>query len=475
MARVAFLLAPAVLGASAGAELDAHDAAVLLQTSARTRVMQEPSTPDYFWPSGRGRVGNYTASPYHADWDLTSPTWTWHHEQGQWSTIPVGTSIDDVKNIYLTVADGMRKFTPDGQLLWTYKRRSFGPPEEINNAASLWNGAAYGITNQGRAFAVSMASGDEVWSTQVSGNSDGNNGFVSAHAGVVLTAVDASPHIAGRADTNGAANHRVVGLNATDGALLWSYTPDVALWNFMPSFAGDGTFVFQDLEGRAHRCRLSDGSLIWKAGGVPGSWTDGSALLGPNGIVYAVANFENGGHSQGSVSAFALTDGAPLWSRTVPKSPNNMPAIGRLPHREGLSVVQPVGWQCELGQQVDLYAFDALTGAQQWIFEGPTQVGPMVAGDAEGMQERMAMGIRQITLPNPWSAPTIDGEGVVYIGSETGQFYALRDSNGDGLVSGDQDVSALNTGAAFVGSSGPAIAPGLLAVGSINQLFVWKA
>jgi outer membrane protein assembly factor BamB len=392
-----------------------------------------------------------------------------------WSTIPVGTSIDDSRNIYLTVADGIRKFSPDGTLLWTYTRTD--PTEEISDAASLLDGAVYTISTHGRAFGVSMDTGEEVWSTNVSAGIDSTNGFVSAHAGVVVLGSDVGDNVNG-ADPS---NRRVSGLNATDGSVLWKFAPDVGVWNFMASFPDDGTFVFQDMEGRAYRCSLSDGSLLWKAGGVSGTWTDGSALLGPNGVVYTVNNLPlpfplplPGFLKPGQVHARRLSDGAHLWTASTPKPPNNMPAIGRLYGRSGLSLVQPVGQQCAFGEQVDVLAFDAETGEQQWSFAGPTLGSVMVKGDAEGIAERENMGIRSITLPNPWSAPTIDGDGTVFIGSETGEFYALKDLNSDGTVVGPGEVTVSDVDSAFVGSSGPAVAPGILAVGSINKLYVWQ-
>mmetsp|Transcript_22332 Transcript_22332/g.47612 ORF Transcript_22332/g.47612 Transcript_22332/m.47612 type:complete len:464 (+) Transcript_22332:69-1460(+) len=431
----------------------------------------------YYWPTGRGPIGGYTSSPFSQPFNLSTPSWSWHHSSSLWSTIPVGIAIDEKKDLYLTAADGIRKFNPDGKLLWTYFRDLSGNQiEVINNAASLLDGSLFGITSLGRVFAVSMETGNELWSTKAASNADGNYGQVQAHGGVVITAGEASSHIDGRPETCcGPGNHVVIGLSATDGHVLWRYAPKVPVWNFMASFAEDGTFIFQDLEGRAHRCNASDGALIWKAGGVPGSWTDGSALLGPNGMVYTVANFKNGGFGPGRLSAFTFSEGKEIWRTVTPRPPNNMPAIGRLAGHSGLSVVQPMGQQCAQGQQIDVRAYDAKTGKIQWVFEGPKQQGRFVAGDAEGVSARSLNQIQTMTMPNPWGPPSIDAKGTVYLGGETGQFFALQDSNGDGRVEGIEEVSSFETGAAFVGSSGPALAPGMLAVGSINQLYVWKS
>merc|ERR1719282_372310 len=60
------------------------------------------------------------------------------------------------------------KFSPDGVILWRYH-----PPanclgvhcEKMLNSHSLWGGAVYASTEGGVVFAVSMDTGQELWST----------------------------------------------------------------------------------------------------------------------------------------------------------------------------------------------------------------------------------------------------------------------------------------------------------------------
>ena len=112
----------------------------------------------------------------------------------------------------------------------------------------------------------------------------------------------------------------------------------------------------------------------------------------------------------------------------------------------------------------------------QWIFNGPTEKIRLQAGDDNpiAVMSRLAAGVRPVTLPNPWSAPTIDASGVVFIGSEEGPMFSLQDANGDGRVEGDQEVSRFETGACFSGSSSPAIAPGMMVAASIDAMYVFK-
>merc|ERR1712107_335376 len=81
------------------------------------------------------------------------------------------------------------------------------------------------------------------------------------------------------------------------------------------------------------------------------------------------------GGPRGEMRAFNLSDGTILWKQHFSRPPNNLPVIGRLAGRSGLSLVQPIGQQEKQGESYNVYAFDAATGEQQWIFKGPTQVG----------------------------------------------------------------------------------------------------
>mmetsp|Transcript_12945 Transcript_12945/g.41373 ORF Transcript_12945/g.41373 Transcript_12945/m.41373 type:complete len:252 (+) Transcript_12945:540-1295(+) len=247
------------------------------------------------------------------------------------------------------------------------------------DAAALFDGAVYSKDTHGRVFALSMDTGKELWSTKVCDGISQDNGFVTSHGGVVMAATDM------REEKNVA----VRDLNATDGAPVWTVMPDVNVWNFMASFPGDGTVLFQ---------------------------------------VY----------------------GYP-----------------------GYTVVQPMGQQVLQGAPTDVYAYDAATGRQRWVFRGPRQSGKLQAGDGEGMFERLTSGLRAMCLPNPWSAPTIDAGGTVFVGNQDGKFFALRDLNGDGVVEGPGEVSSFETHAAFSGSAGPSLSPGRVAVASCDSLFVF--
>lgn len=271
------------------------------------------------------------------------------------------------------------------------------------------------------------------------------------------------------------------------GELLWKFRPDAPLWNFMGSFAGDGTFTFQDSQGGVYRNNVRDGTNIWKVPGIPGSWTDGSSMLGPNRVVYAVRNkvplmeeiegvIASGKAHPGEVSAYHLNNGTLLWQVSVPMPPNNMPAIGRVAgHQWGFSLVQPMGQQSVRGQISSIHVLDAMTGEKRWVFDAPAQRDEYPAGDSNMVArfQRLMSGLRPLNLPNPWSTPTIDANGVVFIGNQEGGFYALQDADGNGVVEGSE-VSMFNTSACFSGSSSAAIADQMVVATSTDAMYVFK-
>lgn len=483
----------------------------------------------HHWPNVRGQVGSLSVSATAAPWNLSRPSWSWHHPDGRYaSASTVGPVIDDELNLYVSTPLEAHKFSRDGALLW-----SVSPPPGCNcgfpDAPSIMEDSMYLTTTAGHVLAFDLATGGLRWQVRHFMNAGADAGFVTSHDGVVVV---------GMRDASGLGGSRhLVGLSSADGTVLWTFTPDVPTWNTMAVFADDGTVLFQDIEARAYRLGLRTGTLLWKAGGRKGTWTDGGLMVGPNGVAYAVGS--NGTFSDvrpfmgGSVHAYRLRDGAELWSRETPHPIFSWPVVAKL-GGEGYTVVVTTGalasrpWQMifleiaspllrlcvllgacsvmcrgvwgaakctggcllfglatsgvlvlfithRLMQSLpsEILALDAATGEVRWRHELPVWHRVAARGDEDFFLRRLwSTPWRTACLPASFGSPTVDGAGSLYVGYMDGRLYGIRDADGDGAISGSE-VTAFDAGAGFL-HSGPALAPGLFAVTSCDSLFVWS-
>merc|ERR1712048_741554 len=187
-------------------------------------------------------------------------------------------------------------------------------------------------------------------------------------------------HLKACNDNGNSGNGVIHALDAVNGDWIWDFRPDNPVWNFYSHYLGDGTFVYQDLEGRVYRNNLTDGSLVWKNGGWPGSWNDGSVGVGPSGIVYGVTN-HGPNNCPGDVTAYSISDGKVLWKVDTPWSTNSFPSVG--PAIDGMGLMLVVN--NDLGQ---LRGYDAETGKFKWQWMQP-KPHEMFKGDKEGLATRL--------------------------------------------------------------------------------------
>jgi len=345
-------------------------------------------------------------------------------------------------------------------------------------------------------------------------------------------------------------------VKASDGSKLWEFRPDYGFWNLMAVFPGDDTVLFQDQDSRTYRLGLHNGTLLWKNGGdhqLHKTWSDGGAMIGPNGLVYAVSSkglvIFHHPTVGGGVHAYRIDTGELVWQHHLVRPVFTWPTVGKLPGREGYSVIVATGsnafmaWKSQLmvytmglgenpwtgvvlasfavvqlfycrcsckgcrmsflrlmiafgflllgpivltieyaqgrGElpiatfKAEIYAYDADTGEQQWVYHLPDWPYVSAAGDNDGFFERTRyFPHRAMCLPAAYNSPTIDGRGTVWIGYHDGMVYGLRDENLDGVVAEDEVVK-FDTQAAFL-HSGAAFAPGLMAVTNCDSMWVWK-
>mmetsp|Transcript_69922 Transcript_69922/g.198172 ORF Transcript_69922/g.198172 Transcript_69922/m.198172 type:complete len:503 (-) Transcript_69922:58-1566(-) len=465
--------------------LDENDLSVsMLQVSFASR---KDVARKHHWSHARGNVGAYSSTGVSMPANLSSAfAWSWTPEANL-SSFLWATLIDSDRNIYACGAQGVFKFTPDGQQLWHNPTGTLSP--------SLMGDGLYGMTYSAMVFKVDLATGATVWEKQASPDRGQNGDFVEAHDGVVVVTGEIDPALAG---TGGAPSLKVIGIDAANGDRLWEFAPECGIWNLLALFPQDDTTVFMDFCGGLYRLGLHNGTLFWKAPQVL-SFTDGGPIMGPDGSTYTCTDPQGqlglpGG--TGLMRKFRLSDGAKLWEVKTPYPCVNFPAVSA----DGRTVVVASGALAEaaktkealgmpeasvreffelqqsLGQSqrshygmpdipAALMAFNASDGAVLWRHEVQPWGRIAFAGDEERALD-WAMGRGEVSScwPAHWSGPVIGADGTVYVGRSTGDFYAFSPERGE---------TTFHTGDGAL-MAGPAFAPGLMAFTTCSHLFVFK-
>jgi len=428
---------------------------------------------------------------YTAPSNLTAAlSWSWHHPDGQYHTVVVSAPLlDDRKNIYISSEDGVRKFSPDGEELWHYSA-----PGPMAYCISLMDGAVFGTTLLGFVFALDMQTGKALWSERFALFNPTDTGYTEAHNGVVVAGVESG---------NGGGAMRVLGLDAKSGRRLWEYKSPVQLWNFMPVFPDDESFIAMDLHGGVLRHSLHNATLLWRTEPPEvsaGSFSDGGVMIGPDGTSYTCSNHEGIGQQgqHGALRAYGLKSGALLWDRFLEYPCNSWPVVTP----DGGSVIVPSGafvgsplasmqealkgfgmseqqlhdLSLSLGDKelktlnqpdrtAAIVAFDARTGAPQWSTELPPYGRLAARGDEEGFLQRRELKLRDQCLPAQFGSPTVSADGTVYVGRADGLLYAVERGTGR-FRTFDAQAGFLHPGTSW--------APGMMAVTTCDGLFVWN-
>mmetsp|Transcript_20096 Transcript_20096/g.55342 ORF Transcript_20096/g.55342 Transcript_20096/m.55342 type:complete len:470 (-) Transcript_20096:100-1509(-) len=409
------------------------------------------------------------------------PTWSFHEEcplalsqHPQFATlfpdwkglIRAAPLIDDQGSLYLaTVTLGnVYKFAPNGTQIW---KHNAGPFKQIPDIPALMDGKLFFSTDKADVVALDMATGQQLWHTQVAASTAGDTWSMTAGDGVVLSAAAPAP-------TKN--NNLLVALNATNGNRMWTFGTTEDIYNVLPAIK-DGSCVFSDSKGKVYRLHLNTGRVIWQTPTPQlSTFTTGGSVIGPNGVVYTTWNAgERKGMDwgKGMIGAYSFESGEKLWSTNVEYMANNGAAVGKLACGR-LGVVVGIGENPDppsprLGirdgvgplKKARIVALDALTGEFLWTYQLPDW-----HGSALGDERRP-----DICLPDAFGNAAIGGDGTVYVGHASGLLYAVRPRASGGSVA-DSEVSAWQTGAAFQGT--PAIAPGMFAAASCNGLHVWR-
>eukprot|EP00930_Biecheleria_cincta_P019952 TRINITY_DN150_c0_g1_i6.p1 TRINITY_DN150_c0_g1~~TRINITY_DN150_c0_g1_i6.p1 ORF type:complete len:488 (-),score=64.01 TRINITY_DN150_c0_g1_i6:51-1514(-) len=434
----------------------------------------------YYWSSRGGDPATSSSVSYVAPSNFSrGPSWVWQNELKE--QVRHSPLIDADKNIYVSTTTRLRKFTSNGDIMWTWHA---APDTRVSAAPALHNGRIY-VVNVNKAtrvptvFSISMLSGIVHWN-KTYGNivQSGDAESVKVFNDTIIFGAITNKLYSKGTDT-------VIAASAADGTMLWQYAADAIMWNFSPSTPGDGSILFSGSCGTVFRIS-SEGDLIWKAG--PSSNPDhpfctmAGGALGPNGVFYSMYSV-NSSSNNNKLAAYNVTDGALLWSKHLPYHALQYPAVGHLgaqgplvvavPLGDGLSA-DPMAGAAKLARAGGalrnmVLVVDAATGQTMWQSEERPWPHAMAAGEFD--EHNVTDGA--MCLPDPQGIPVISGDGTIYTSSSHhGDLRALRDADGDGTIS-QWEISVFKTGKCFLNS--PSLAPGMLVAAPCwGPMYVFK-
>ena len=324
----------------------------------------------------------------------------------------------------------------------------------------------YAADGYGRVVALDRFNGDEVWAVSVGEPDEGpfyevwdrrDPSFVSGGMGVGDGRV-----------LLGTTRGEVIALDAGDGAELWRTNLSSEVLS-RPA-TGDGVVVAQTADGRLVALEANDGEQRWSYDSqVPLLTLRGtSAPLVRSGLVFA-------GFGDGSVSAVAESNGAPIWKQRI-MLPQGRTELDRLVDVDGtplmvgsllyavsfqgrLKALGPqdgrVIWEMEASSHLDLAegygqiyvvsdddvitAVGQTTSAVVWEQDGlknrkltsPVAFGNyLLVGDADGYLHVLAQSdgrfVARRKLGGGLRSPMVEAEGVVFVLTNKGRLEALE-------------------------------------------------
>lgn len=438
-----------------------------------------PANDDvYYWAGRGGDAAHSSHVPYTAPTNISlGPSWVWANELLE--QVRHSPLIDNDSNIYVSTTHRIRKFSSDGDVLWTFEVAA--EDGLLVDSPYLYEDTIFALASSGQtgsqlqptALSINMKDGTLNWKRR----------FENFLVGLEASSLNVynGTMFFGSFDSGESGVTKVVAASASDGSYLWEYKVTEVLWNFSPSTPGDGTLLFSSTCGAAFRISFN-GQLMWKAGrSHPGEHCGtGGGAVGPNGVFYAEFSDHSGA---GYISAHQIEDGTLLWEKQFALGGLQYPAVGHLGTEGPLAVVIALGDPLRPPQppQVDalaiasrgplrnsVFALDAMTGETIWYSDEEPWYHTYGAGELEEHEEGQPM-----CWPDPQGIPVIAGDGTVYASSSHGgALRAIRDANGNGVIE-PSEVSVFETRHCFLNS--PSVAPGMLVAAPCwGPMYVFK-
>ena len=330
---------------------------------------------------------------------------------------------------------------------------------------------------------VSAGSGDD-WptfhhDTSLSGVSSSDAPITNALAWTydTLSDVRSSPAVVDGVLYVGALNGNLFALDASSGDFLWDYSAGASIYS-SPAVDG-GKVFFLSTDGAMHAVDTASGIASWTTTIGPGPWDWSSPAINGGNVYIASSN--------GNVYSLATSDGSINWQTTVGGTANSMITVANGKVYSGTHNMN--------NSAPTLVVLNEADGSVAWIydyylFHGGVTTGmincngvSVADGDSDGNLEvyfgvynwngvgPQAICLDEATGAEEWavsiggnstSTPAVHN-GVVFIGSDDGQLYALDATNNGAII-----WTSITGGAVY---ASPAVADGMVFVGSLDHTF----
>ncbi|CAE7547881.1 SHOC2 [Symbiodinium natans] len=135
-------------------------------TKAKATKAKGMDENGYFYTKRGGDVMGTNTIAWSVPQDFSQPAWTWNNELDE--QIRHSPLLDDKKNIYVAGTTRLRKFSPDGKMLWLFQQDEPG-----HTSPTMGNGVIYFRVGCGlghnRVYALSMETGEVLFNKTVTG------------------------------------------------------------------------------------------------------------------------------------------------------------------------------------------------------------------------------------------------------------------------------------------------------------------
>jgi outer membrane protein assembly factor BamB len=301
--------------------------------------------------------------------------WNYSTSRGVYSSPTISGSV-----LFVGVEDTVCAFNAStGLKIWNYSTGGM-----IISSPNVVNGVVHIGSDDGNIYALNASTGTKIWNYTSAGQSN----KAAVESGFGSGAFESSPAVANGIVYVGSDDGNVYALDALTGAKIWNYTTSIqpiSTWGNQVTSSpavSDGIVYVGSVGGNVYALNASTGAKIWNYYTNPIRLYGGGYFYGvqaspavANGVVYV-------GTVDGNMYALNASTGRQIWEV------NTFRVLSSAAITDGVVYVAGYAY---------VYALNTTTGSQIWNFTTQNQIN---------------------------SSPAIVN-GVVYIGSQDGNFYAI--------------------------------------------------